>query len=373
MPDPEIFVFRWARGGEPTSGLEAVANVGAETQWDLRVIVCLDVSQSDDNAGCGAGSTGSDDEQFRAPFSRVIGNEEIWNDFQTERQSSATHAFGWQRLEDGSEEELRQLSGEGDERRREEDHRVWLKPWVFLRWSLGNDDDTETGRARFTRISMLCFRSTVELVKRVSILHRSPTWEHVLEDPFHLLKIIFESWFCRVDDVSWFITKAARRIEQDVFKYVCRGGRTAPIHVNPPHFLRPHIIAKDTIYMLEVVDAAILCLEGVSNRHHTFREKHGSSLNTDEWENTEQSIAYRKQLFHSTKLRISSTNERMKTAINLVSTLIPVFYKFSETCAALQHRNALRQQYDAAGQQYDESPVVYGPSVPPPLSHLLCI
>lgn len=109
--------------------------------------------------------------------------------------------------------ELEQLDGEGDERD-EKDHRVWLKPWVFLKWSLADGGDTEPGRRRFTRISMVCFQSTVELVDRVNILHHSPTWGYVLKDPFRLLEIIFESWFYRVDDISWIITKAARRIEQ---------------------------------------------------------------------------------------------------------------------------------------------------------------
>ncbi|KAH7120255.1 hypothetical protein B0J13DRAFT_162132 [Dactylonectria estremocensis] len=210
--------------------------------------------------------------------------------------------------------ELEQLSGKDE--RDEKDHRVWLKPWVFLRWSPAHGDDTEPGRRRFTRISMVCFQPTVELVDRVNILHQSPTWGYVLEDPFQLVEISFESWFYRVDKVSWIITKAARRIEEDVFNFV-RRDRTARGRVSLFDFRRPHVIAKDTIYMLEGLDAALLCLESVSNRHHALRENNACGLNTDEWENTEQSLEYRKQLFHSTKLRTSSTNQRMQTAINL--------------------------------------------------------
>jgi hypothetical protein len=101
--------------------------------------------------------------------------------------------------------------------------------------------------------------------------------------------------------------------------------------------------------MLEVLDAAILCLESAISRHHALRDNNTPGLNRDEWENTEQSLEYKKQLFHSTKLRISSTNQRMQTAINLVSTASPVSWKLSEMNAALQHPNALRQQYDEAG------------------------
>jgi hypothetical protein len=122
-----------------------------------------------------------------------------------------------------------------------------------------------------------------------------------------------------------------------------------PRHVNQLDFRRPHIIAKDTIYMLEVLDAAILCLESVSNRHHVLRENNPSGLKTDIWENTEQSLEYKKQLFHSTKLRISSTSQRMHTAINLVSTASPVSCKLIKACAALQRPNSLRQQYNEAG------------------------
>ncbi|KAH7244534.1 uncharacterized protein BKA55DRAFT_574050 [Fusarium redolens] len=319
MSEPEVFVFRWSRASEPTSGIESVANVGAETQWDLRVVV----------------STDSDDERFYAVFNSVIGNEEIWNVFQAEKQSSPTHTFGWKRLEDRSEvtwlhlliplpsKGLKQLRDKGGERD-DEDHRVWLKPWVFLRWSLGNGHDTEPGRCRLRRISMLCFQSTIELVDRVNMLHQSPTWEYVLDDPFQLIQIIFESWFCRVDDVSWGVTRAARRTEQEVFNFV-RCGRTVPRHIGQIDFRRPHIIAKDTIYMLEVLDAAILCLESVSNRHHALRENNSSGFNTDKWENTEQSLEYKKQLFHSTKLRILSTNQRMQTAINLLFSVQTVY------------------------------------------------
>ncbi|KAM5517581.1 hypothetical protein FOXYSP1_04533 [Fusarium oxysporum f. sp. phaseoli] len=369
MSEPEVFVFRWSRASEPTSGIESVANVGAETHWDLRVIVrhpyCASPYKSryfhvsDDNIGCGAGSTDSDDERFYAVFNSVIENEEIWNIFQAEKQSSPTHTFGWKRLEDRSEvtwlhlliplpsKGLKQLRDKGGERD-DEDHRVWLKPWVFLRWTLGNGHDTEPGRWRLPRISMLCLQSTIELVDRVNMLHQSPTWEYVLDDPFQLIQIIFESWFCRVDDVSWGVTRAARRTEQEVFNFV-RCGRTVPRHIDQIDFRRPHIIAKDTIYMLEVLDAAILCLESVSNRHHALRENNSSRFNTDKWENTEQSLEYKKQLFHSTKLRILSTNQRMQTAINLVSSASPVSYKLNKTCAAFQCPNGLRQQYDEAG------------------------
>lgn len=66
--------------------------------------------QVSDNTACGAGSSDSDDEQFHTVFRSVIGIEDIWNAFQAEKKSSATHAFGWQRLEDGSEGERPSVS-----------------------------------------------------------------------------------------------------------------------------------------------------------------------------------------------------------------------------------------------------------------------
>jgi hypothetical protein len=75
-----------------------------------------------------------------------------------------------------------------------------------------------------------------------------------------------------------------------------------------------HGIAKNLIFMLESLDAALRALDAAIASHCETR--HACS---EMWRATHSSLLYRRELFHATRLRILSVDNRVKNIINLVS------------------------------------------------------
>jgi hypothetical protein len=77
-----------------------------------------------------------------------------------------------------------------------------------------------------------------------------------------------------------------------------------------------HNLAKDAIHMVEGLDASLRSLE-CALRYHSEMEK----LQKDDpaiWEAIHRSLHYRREMFHSTRLRMLSVDQRLKNIINMV-------------------------------------------------------
>lgn len=65
---------------------------------------------------------------------------------------------------------------------------------------------------------------------------------------------------------------------------------------------------------MEAVDAVLLSLECVLNEHVDMQRDAGLV-----WKTAHDKLRHRREKFRSTKLQLSSTNQRLKNVINLVS------------------------------------------------------
>jgi hypothetical protein len=77
-----------------------------------------------------------------------------------------------------------------------------------------------------------------------------------------------------------------------------------------------HYLAKDAIHMVEGLDAILRSLECVLRYHSEMEE-----LQKDDpaiWEAIHRSLHYRREMFHSTRLRMLSVDQRLKNVINMV-------------------------------------------------------
>jgi hypothetical protein len=82
-----------------------------------------------------------------------------------------------------------------------------------------------------------------------------------------------------------------------------------------------HNLAKDAIHMMESLDAVLRSVECALHCHRE-QEKHDSVI----WTATHNALQYRKEMFHSTRLRIASVEQRLKNVINLVSHSISSYF-----------------------------------------------
>lgn len=87
--------------------------------------------------------------------------------------------------------------------------------------------------------------------------------------------------------------------------------RTTPLAID---YERIHYIAKEALFLIEGVDAAIRTLDCVSQNHS--RNFHGSAVTRNA---VQDALAHRREVLASTRLRLTSLDQRIKNIINLVS------------------------------------------------------
>jgi hypothetical protein len=98
-----------------------------------------------------------------------------------------------------------------------------------------------------------------------------------------------------------------------------------------------HNLAKDAIHMVEGLDSVLRSLE-CALRYHNEMEK----LRKDDtaiFEAIHRSLHYRREMFHSTRLRMLSVDQRLKNIINMVR--YPIIFPFAKVLKilGLQHWN----------------------------------
>ncbi|EEQ35659.1 conserved hypothetical protein [Microsporum canis CBS 113480] len=229
---------------------------------------------------------------------------DIPSGFVLERARSVTHSFGASLAKDGTHTvwiHFLCTAASPDVARSE-----WLHSAVVLKWSAA--DGKHHGKAPVT---LTCFRPMPGLVQRFHQLAEAADWTDVLQDPYLLLDMVFEYWFLCLDDSAWKTNDFCRDIEKGAFQGTKRldAGSASPPAVDLHHV---HTIAKNAIFMLEGVDATLRSLDAAVTHHQEL-----SQTRPPVWRATHSSLLYRKELFHSTRLRIISVEKRLQNIINL--------------------------------------------------------
>ncbi|KAM5465147.1 hypothetical protein MferCBS49748_005087 [Microsporum ferrugineum] len=242
-------------------------------------------------------------------FRALIDRYDIPSGFVLERARSVTHSFGASLAKDGTHTvwiHFLCTAASPDVARSE-----WLHSAVVLKWSAA--DGKHHGKAPVT---LMCFRPMPGLVQRFHQLAEAADWTDVLQDPYLLLDMAFEYWFLCLDDSAWKTNDFCRGIEKGAFQGTKRlDASSASSPAVDLHHV--HTIAKNAIFMLEGVDATLRSLDAAVTHHQEL-----SQTRPPIWRATHSSLLYRKELFHSTRLRIISVEKRLQNIINLVRILL---------------------------------------------------
>ncbi|KAF8851593.1 hypothetical protein BDZ45DRAFT_695785 [Acephala macrosclerotiorum] len=138
--------------------------------------------------------------------------------------------------------------------------------------------------------------------------------ENTLRDPYFLINASFETWHELVDENAWKLVDFSREAEKSIFEH------SAQLEIDSSELLAIdynsiHDLAKDAIHMVEGLDAVLRSLE-CALHYHSEIEK----LQEDDpaiWEAIHRCLHYRKEMFHSTRLRMLSVDQRLKNVINM--------------------------------------------------------
>ena len=143
----------------------------------------------------------------------------------------------------------------------------------------------------------------------------SPSWTDVTVDPFKLVDIALASWYERIDKIAWDVTNLIRADEEEIFNRARMLRPNMAITNTDLDLHRIHTSAKDAIFMLEALDTAIRSVDMALSAHMALP---GSQAREGMWENTHRLLRHRSELFHSTRLRTLSSQERIRNTVDLV-------------------------------------------------------
>lgn len=92
----------------------------------------------------------------------------------------------------------------------------WINSGLVLKWSEAktpNNTSSMSTSHPFQQVTLICFEPTIGFWQKINGLFKSSDWEDILQDPYLLINIAFESWFERIDDSAWNVTDLSRGIE----------------------------------------------------------------------------------------------------------------------------------------------------------------
>ncbi|KAK4193996.1 hypothetical protein QBC40DRAFT_291548 [Triangularia verruculosa] len=258
-------------------------------------------------------------------YDRLIKLYHISPEFVGERERSVTHSLGHQLGENGLEtlwmHFLVKIPTTASQQNSVE---PWLKWGFIMTWQPKTvTPTTGAGVKPEYSVTFLAFQPPFESTKALVDFIRSPTWTHVNTDPYVIVEVVISSWYQRVDSLAWEVTDLVREDEKRLFERArllqSANSTSSSLHFSSLDLHGIHNSAKNTIYLVEALDAILRAVDKVLSAHKELLPDPTNKWKPENriWPNTHRLLQYRSELFHSTKLRVVSSHERIKNAVDL--------------------------------------------------------
>ncbi|KAH9904159.1 hypothetical protein F4778DRAFT_780840 [Xylariomycetidae sp. FL2044] len=286
--DPNFTLSQWRQGETPTHvRLDSVQELKRHDGWDLAIITAKQPSAIPD-------------------FPELLEHFDIPLQFVSGILQAVTHDAGRRPLDDQSYSTWVHFLRAINLGSLEEEPSEWLRSGVLL-----NCGQSPVTRRR--QITLLVFQAPHDIWSIIDHLRRSPDWGHALVDPYLLMNMVFEAWYLGMDDETWAIVDSSREVEKEVFEQSSFIG-SSELDLLEFDYKKIHNIAKGAMHLIEGVDAALRSLECVIGHH---AEAPTDSRDGIVWRATHDALRHRRELFYSTRLRLTSIDQRLKNIINL--------------------------------------------------------
>lgn len=94
----------------------------------------------------------------------------------------------------------------------------WLKSAAVLKWSTPTANrqtpNNQDKRHANGPVTLICFRPVEGICERIFHLAQESNWGDVLQDPYLLLDMVYESWCLRLDESAWKTNNLCQNIEK---------------------------------------------------------------------------------------------------------------------------------------------------------------
>ncbi|KAI1773001.1 hypothetical protein F4818DRAFT_424582 [Hypoxylon cercidicola] len=286
--DAPFSLFCWRKGEDPACfSAHSLKKPEEYGKWDLSIIVAHSADQLSQD---------------------LCHHYEIPSQFWSGNDHKVTHDFGVRRLSNGTcSTWVRFLCPFPTEVVSSEPE--WLRSSLVLR-------SKPLATSNYNQVTLIFFQPPSFFLNIIKHLFWTKgDWEDALVDPYHLVNGAFKAWYQTVDQQAWKILELARNEEIIVFEQssLPGPGELGPLEID---YRRIHHRAKDAIHLVEVLDAVILSLECAINEHTDMQRdmKRDAELI---WKTEHDELRHRRETFRSTRLRLSSIDQRLRNVINL--------------------------------------------------------
>ncbi|KAK4173350.1 hypothetical protein QBC36DRAFT_336027 [Triangularia setosa] len=261
-------------------------------------------------------------------YDRLIELYHIPGQFVGERERSVTHSLGHQLGENGLEtlwmHFLVKIPTTASQPNMEEG---WLKWGFVMTWQPKPARSQQPSAGAAVKpdysVTLIAFQPPLESIEALVGFILSPTWTHVNADPYVLVDVALSSWYQRVDRLAWDVTHLVRTDEKHLFQRAkmlqSANSKSSFLHFSSLDLHGIHTSAKNAIYLVEALDAILRAVDRVLSAHKELLPDSTNKWRTENriWDNTHRLLRYRSELFHSTRLRIVSSHERIKNTVDL--------------------------------------------------------
>ncbi|KAK5997561.1 Notoamide biosynthesis cluster M'-like protein [Cladobotryum mycophilum] len=283
-------------------------------------------------------------------MTELFSSLDIPSEFSTERARSVSHSFGERSNENGFSAWFHflckniDIKQEGNSPPEIDSQAASLEPNTSI---LPQADYSYQRSGFFLQgqndgsATLVCFGPGPLVRKRLEDFVTSRAWEDVVVNPYILFDLVLEGLYGQVDDTVWNMRSVFGPLEHSVLE-LANSSRTKSASSKIP-FTALHNCSKHLIHLTEAIESCLMVAEslissagGRSNddadlisipsgqRNSWISNMDGDSRRRREMveRQLKECLQYRRSLFRSTQLRLSSLQKRIDAAITLSFNLL---------------------------------------------------
>jgi hypothetical protein len=202
----------------------------------------------------------------------------------------------------------------------------WHRAGFFLR--VDNNGST----------TLVCFGAMPRVRQRINEFVAAKAWQHVSTDPYILFDLVFDALYFEVDDTVWKMNSVFGPLEHVSLSlhvsYAILGTHSTQLILEYSNsknirkmsskvpFSAMHNCAKHIIHIGEAIESCIMLVDATI--HNVGNHQHAEQPTAREpvLKQLRETLQYRRSLFVSSQLRLSSLQKRIDNAITLSFNLV---------------------------------------------------
>ncbi|KAF5568081.1 hypothetical protein FNAPI_300 [Fusarium napiforme] len=169
-------------------------------------------------------------------------------------------------------------------------------------------------------VTLVCFGVMQKVRERINEFVAAKAWQHVATDPYILFDLVLEALYFEVDNTVWKMNTVFGPLEHLILEYA--NSKNIRKMSSKVPFSAMHNCAKHIIHIAEAIDSCIMLVDATLHNVGNHQHSEQTTLREPIIKQLRETLEYRRSLFTSSQLRLSSLQKRIDNAITLSFNLV---------------------------------------------------